>query len=262
MFLPAPFLVVDVLLQPSKITFAAAQSPIMSAQEHEMWDDLNIQYEHAYRNNPFKKACVEHAIANLKPGSRVLDIGCGTGVPVAKMLAKAEMQVVGTDVAPNMVAIAQRAVEGEFQVADMVDYQPEGTFDAIFVIYSQLGLTYAAFHKAAYKFAQALRPGGFFVIGQSATDGDVPADDTAWDATRSYVEGYNLPFWGEPFPTLMFSRQAQRSFLESMGLTIVYDTLNDFQPDNPKCDVEHQQYIIAQLKGNVVTGEPLPAPSI
>jgi len=232
----------------------------MSTQEHEMWDDLNIQYEHAYRNNPFKKACVEYAIANLKPGSRVLDIGCGTGVPVAKMLAGENMQVVGTDVAPNMVAIAQKEVEGKFKIADMVDYQPEGTFDAIFVIYSQLGLTYAAFHKAARRFAQALRPGGLFVVGQSPAD-DVPLNDIAWDATRSYVEGYNLPFWGEPFPTLMFTRQGQRDFLESMGFAIIYDTLDDFQPDNPKCDVEHQQYVIAQLKGAGVTGEPMPAPS-
>lgn len=243
-------------------TYLGISSPssIMSAQEHEMWDDLNIQYEHAYRDNPFKKACVQHAIANLKPESRVLDVGCGTGVPVAKMLADAKMRVVGTDVAPKMVAIAQKKVEGDFQVADMVDYQPEGTFDAVFVIYSQLGLTYAAFHKAAYKFAQALRPGGLFVIGQSATDDDVPSNDTAWDATHSYVEGYNLPFWGEPFPTLMFTRQAQRSFLESMGLTVIYDTLDDFQPDNPKCDVEHQQYIIARLDGDRVMGEPIPAP--
>jgi len=233
----------------------------MSAQEHEMWDDLNIQYEHAYRNNPFKKACVEYAIANLEPGSRVLDIGCGTGVPVAKMLAEAKMQVVGTDVAPKMVDIASKEVEGKFEVADMVDYQPDDKFDAIFVIYSQLGLTYAAFHKAAYKFAQALRPRGLFVIGQSATDDDVPSNDTAWDATYSYVEGYNLPFWGEPFPTLMLSRQAQRSFLESMGMTVIYDTLDDFQPDNPKCDVEHQQYVIARLNGDGVTGEPMPMPN-
>jgi hypothetical protein len=40
-------------------------------------------------------------------------------------------------------------------------------------------------------------------------------------------------------------------------LTVIYDTLDDFQPDNPKCDVEHQQYIIARLDGDGVTGEPV-----
>lgn len=126
-----------------------------------------------------------------------------------------------------MVAIALEEVNGEFQIADMVSYQPEGTFDAIFVIYSQLDLTYPAFHKSAYRFAPALRPGGHFVVGQSPAD-DVPSNDSAWDETHSYVEGYNLPFWGEPFPTLMFTRQGQRKFLESIGLTVIDDTLDDF----------------------------------
>lgn len=98
------------------------------------------------------------------------------------------MEVVGTDVAPKMVAIARKEVNGEFQVADMVSYQPEGTFNAKFVIYSQLGLSYPAFHKSAYRFAQALRPGGLFIVGQSPAD-DVPSNDSAWDATHSYVEG-------------------------------------------------------------------------
>jgi 2-polyprenyl-3-methyl-5-hydroxy-6-metoxy-1,4-benzoquinol methylase len=62
------------------------------------WDGLNIEYEHAYLNNPYKKAVVKNAITRLKPGSRVLDVGCGTGVPVAQMLADAGMDVVGTDV--------------------------------------------------------------------------------------------------------------------------------------------------------------------
>lgn len=225
-----------------------------------MWDALNIEYEHAYRDNPFKQDCVEKAIALLEPGSRVLDVGCGTGVPVAKMLADAGMDIVGSDVAPQMVKHAQKSVKGTFEVANMVDYQPSGTFDAIFIIYSQLGLSYAEFHKAVHKLAQVLRAGGFLVIGQAPAEQIVPVQDPAWDETKSYVEGYNLPFWGQPFPTLMFSRMGQKAFLESMGFTISYDEVNTFQPDNPKCDPEQQQYVIAQRSGDEVIKEPRPLP--
>lgn len=42
------------------------------------------------------------------------------------------MDVTGTDVASDMISIArQRVTKGTFLVADMVDYEPEGTFDAI-----------------------------------------------------------------------------------------------------------------------------------
>ncbi|KAK3633782.1 hypothetical protein LTR22_019966 [Elasticomyces elasticus] len=106
---------------------------------------------------------------------------------------------------------------------------------------------------------QSLRPNGILAIGQSPAD-EVPKDDSAWDVTHTYVEGYNLPFWGEPFTTLMFTREGQRKFLESMGLGVVYDTLDISQPDNPRCHPEHQQYIIARRKCDQAVREPLPSP--
>jgi len=99
----------------------------------EVFEDLNIEYENAYKNNPFKKACVRKAISLLKPGSRVLDVGCGTGVPVAAMLAEARMEVTGIDIAPKMIEIAEKEVKGRFLVADCLDYEPEGSYDAVFV---------------------------------------------------------------------------------------------------------------------------------
>jgi len=229
----------------------------MTAEEHEMWDGLNIAYEQAYRSNPLKIACIQECLKLLKPDARVLDAGCGTGIPVSQMLADAGMKVVGFDVAPKMAEHARKRVKGEFEVADMVSYKPQGQFDGIFVIYSQLGLGYEDFYNAAWKLAQTLKEGGIFVIGQSPADTIVPVDDPAWDETRSYVEGFNLPFWGEPFATLMLSRAGQAAFLTSMGLKVLYDSVDVFQPDHEKCDPENQQYIIARWEG----GEPLRAPT-
>ncbi len=106
------------------------------AAESEMWDDLSVSYEHAYQRNPLKTACVREAVSLLQPGSRVLDIGCGTGVPVALMLADANMDVHGCDIAPGLVQLAQQRVPaGRFVAANMIDYQPHGKFAAIFIIY-------------------------------------------------------------------------------------------------------------------------------
>jgi hypothetical protein len=113
-----------------------------------------------------------------------------------------------------------------------------------------------------YKLAKTLRRDGLLVVGQAPAEQIVPPQDSAWDGTKSYVEGYNLPFWGQPFPTLMFSRAGQKAFLRSMGFTIQYDEVNTFQPDNPKCDPEGQQYVIAQRQGDVTVKEPLPKPAV
>ena len=114
----------------------------------------------------------------------------------------------------------------------MVKYTPPGEFAAVFIIYSQLGLSYAAFHATATKVTKVVKPEGLLVIRQSPTDPTVPADALEWDPAHSYVDGYNLSFWGEPFATPMFSQQGQRNLLASLGFEVVYDTLDVFQPDN------------------------------
>ena len=191
-----------------------ATNVTMTNDEHDMWDEFNIEYENAYRNNPFERDGVEKAIALLKPGSNVLDFGCGTGMPVARMLVDAGMDVHGADVATEMIDHAKASVKETFEVVNMVDHKPQGTFYAVFIIFSQLALTYAAIYGAVQRLAQTLRPDGLLVIGQAPAEQVVPLQDDAWDATQSYVEGYNLPFLGQPFPTLMFSRFGQKKSLE------------------------------------------------
>ncbi|CAK4034040.1 type 11 methyltransferase [Lecanosticta acicola] len=226
----------------------------------ELFDALEIEYEHAYKTCPSKIAVVKKAMSLMPPGSMALDIGCGTGSPVTELLHE-HFQVVGLDISPKMVEHTRRRFRGTFLVADMLEYQPQGTFSAVFVLFSQLMLPYSDFHSAAYRFANALEPGGLFVLGQMPSDGYV-ADEAAYDETKSYVEAYDAPFMGRPFPTLMLSLEGQREFLRSMGLEIVYETVDLFQPDNPKCAPEEQQYLIAR-RALEQTGElspPRPMP--
>ncbi|TGO31736.1 hypothetical protein BHYA_0421g00010 [Botrytis hyacinthi] len=228
---------------------------------HDTFDALNIEYEKAYRDNPFKIAAIKKAITLLDPGSKVLDVGCGTGVPVSELLAEAGLEVVGFDIAPKMVEFAQKRVKGTFSVSDMVQFQVEDTFSGVFMIFAHLQLSYAAVHAAVYKYVSALKPGGVFVLGQMPSDSYVKGEgNAAYDETRTYVEDYDAPFMGEPLPTFMMSEQGQRNFLTSMGLEIVSETIDQFQPDNEKCEPEMQQYIIARrpVDGTIVEPQPLP----
>ena len=225
----------------------------------ETFDTLNIAYEHAYRNNPFKVTCVKEAISLLPHSSRILDVGCGTGIPVSRMLSDAGLEVHGFDIAPKMVQLASSRVKGAFVVSDMLTYQPKGQFAAVFMIFAHLQMHYPEFHAACYKFAQALQPGGLFVIGQMPGDRYLPIGDPSYDETGSYVEDYSAPFMGEMLPTFMMSAEGQRGFLRSMGFEIVSETIDSFQPDNPVCVPEDQQYIIARKSGaEIGMPEPLP----
>lgn len=225
----------------------------------ETFDGLNIEYEHAYQDNDFKKACINKAISLLPPASRVLDVGCGTGIPVSEMLSQAGLDVVGFDISPKMVKLAQDRVKGQFTVSDMLNYPIEGSFDAVFMIFCHLQLSYADFHSAAYRFASALQPGGIFALGQMPADTYV-AKDSDYDQTKTYVEDYNAPFMGEMLPTMMLSAEGQRNFFRSMGLEIIWERIDTFQPNNEKCEPEIQQYIIVKRPGGTPVAEPKPLP--
>jgi SAM-dependent methyltransferase len=225
----------------------------------ETFDNLNVEYEHAYEDNKFKKACIAKAISMLPSGSRVLDVGCGTGVPVADMLAKAGLDVVGFDISPKMTKLAQARVKGLFTVSDMLNYEIEGRFAGVFMIFAHLQLSYADFHSAAYKYANALQPGGILALGQMPSDIYVK-DDSYYDETKAYVEDYDVPFMGGLLPTLMLSAEGQRNFLISMGLEIVWDQIDTFQPRNEKCKPEEQQYIIARRPDEQTLALPKPPP--
>ncbi len=176
------------------------------------------------------------------------------------MLSTSGIDVVGFDISPKMISFAQSRVRGSFTVSDMLSYQPEGEFAGIFMIFCHLQLSYADFHAAAYKFASALQPDGIFALGQMPSDTYLKENDPAYDETKAYVEDFAAPFMGQLLPTFMMSAEGQRRFLREMGLEIIWENIDTFQPNNEKCVPEVQQYIIAKRVGEKPLTPPLPFP--
>lgn len=108
------------------------------------------------------------------------------------------MQVTGIDIAPKMVQLAQERVKGSFQVADLLEYEPETALDGVFIIYAQLSLSYASVHAMAFKYAKALQPGGLMVVGQTPADVHVKPEDPAWDKSGAYVEDFSKSWLSSP----------------------------------------------------------------
>jgi hypothetical protein len=91
----------------------------------ETFDNLNVEYENA-----------SHTTYSRKPALQK--------VPLC------------FDISPRIIQLAQSGFKGLFSVSDMLSYRPDGSFAAVFMIFSHLQLSYAGFSSAALKLAIGL----------------------------------------------------------------------------------------------------------
>jgi SAM-dependent methyltransferase len=79
-----------------------------------------------------EKAWFDRFLAVLPRDAAVLDLGCGSGVPVARYLIECRCRVTGVDAASAMIAMcADQFPEEEWHVADMRTLALSRTFDGI-----------------------------------------------------------------------------------------------------------------------------------
>lgn len=148
----------------------------------------------------------------LRPGSRVLDIGCGSGVPVARALTAAGHRVTGVDISEVQITRASELVPGaEFVNADVMslDFAP-GSFDAVVSLYALIHLPLDEQPQLLARIAGWLRPGGSFLC----TTGH-----TAWTGTEdNWLDGGAPMWWSHADAT------TYRTWLTGAGLTVDTET--------------------------------------
>ena len=143
----------------------------------------------------------------LPPGAAVLDLGCGTGVPVARELAT-RFAVTGVDLSPRSIALAKRNVpSATFLQADMstLDFPP-GSFDAVVAFYSIIHVPRAEHPALLRAIASWLRPGGLFIGSLGAGESD------NW---------YEDDWLGAPMYWSHFDAAANLRLLETAGLRLL-----------------------------------------
>ncbi|MCF6407484.1 class I SAM-dependent methyltransferase [Chitinophaga filiformis] len=89
------------------------------------------------RQHLTEKACLDKVIDIVGKGASVLDLGCGTGMPVMGYLLDQGLRVTGSDASYRMLEIAQRNLpEATFILADMRELSLKRKFDAIIAWHS------------------------------------------------------------------------------------------------------------------------------
>ncbi len=142
----------------------------------------------------------------IASGSRVLELGCGAGIPMTAALAR-DRDVTGVDISATQLAIARRHVPGAtFIQADMtsLSFEP-GSFDAVVAFYALTHVPRDERLPLLERIRSWLRPGGVFLASMGADDvpGEVEGD---WLGVDMYFSH--------------FGAKANRRLVERAGLVI------------------------------------------
>lgn len=114
---------------------------------------------------------LESFSVRLPPGSRVLDLGCGSGLPTTSMLA-VRFTVTGVDISAGQVEAARRNVPAAtFIQADMagIDFPP-GSFDGVTAFYSISHVPREEHGGLFGRVARWLVPGGLLLATLGSAD--------------------------------------------------------------------------------------------
>jgi SAM-dependent methyltransferase len=124
--------------------------------------------------------------ASLPAGSRVLDIGCGNGLPLTRALLEARHRVLGLDSSPEMLARFRRNLPNASALRATVESCPfrDAVFDGAIAWGVLFHLPLDAQRKAIASVSRVLRDGAPFLF----TAGDVDEGGTGRVGTMHGVE--------------------------------------------------------------------------
>lgn len=111
-------------------------------------------------------------ISTITKIPRVLDLGCGPGVPVTRLLLDSGAQVIANDISPKQIALAKSHCAGaSFILGDMLSLSfDKGRFDGVVAFFTIFHLPRAEQHTMLRKIYTWLAPGGALVLNLATVD--------------------------------------------------------------------------------------------
>jgi SAM-dependent methyltransferase len=196
------------------------------------FDHIGERYDEAFPHKDGQIAVAEWLIERLPADARVLDVGCGTGLPTARQLVESGALVTGIDISPVMLSLAQANVpEAEFRLLDAseVDFSL-GLFDAVVAFFSLLMLPRSEIPAALEALGGVLRPGGWLVLSMVEADlDDVP-----------------IPFLGVSVHVTGYFEEQLHRVVSEAGFRIVSQHTERYAPANPLAAPEIQLFLACQ----------------
>lgn len=163
------------------------------------WDAVRTAL---FRHEP---AFLDRLVSDMQPSAKVLDLGCGTGRPVAEFLLQQGFSVTGVDQAEDLLALArQRLPEGRWLHAQMESFEPDEDYDGAVIWDSLFHVPREHQEPILRRVVRRLRSGARLMLSVGGSD-HPPFTDT---------------MYGQPFFYDSHTPEAVVSILNTLGTVI------------------------------------------
>lgn len=196
----------------------------------EAFDAIGDRYDEAFPHKEGQLASGAWLAGALPPGSRILDVGCGTGLPTARQLAGAGHTVVGYDLSPGMLGLARANVpEAAFHQGDLAGLRDGrlGGFDGVAAFFALLMLPRPEIPHALRMLHGLLRPGGLLALSMVEAD----------------VDDYAIPFLGHTIRVSGYLRDELREVVREAGFEIAGESSLAYAPASTDVPPEIQIFL-------------------
>ena len=217
----------------------------------EFYNEMGQKYEDAFGHDTGLHNIVTQFLTLLPQTASVLDCGCGTGKPVAHMIAESGRQVFGIDLSQTMVELSRKQVPaGIFERCNMLEYAPPPStarFGGVVAMLSLFALSRPELESMAQKFFRWIRPGGFLLLGTFGAEDCENTSPELYDKDGLCAGGIEFTFMNQKVTMTLFTKLGWNRLLEGVGFEIVHAETNRFvPPPDAGSDDETHYFVIAR----------------
>ncbi|MBY8140130.1 class I SAM-dependent methyltransferase [Vibrio fluvialis] len=133
----------------------------------------------------------------IPPQGRVLDLGCGHGIPIAAMMTERGFTLTGVDRSERLLSLARRAMpQQEWIQSELESFEPVGHYHGVIIWDSMFHLPRHEHLTLLGKVFEALEPEGVVILSSGGSDTDLPP-------FTDIMLGYEFFYDAFPVPVLL-----------------------------------------------------------
>lgn len=145
---------------------------------YEAYDQIIHWFDDARTKTLMELDYLNLILSSIPSKGCILDLGCGTGEPIAQFFIEKGFKVTGVDGSPNMIELCKKRFPNErWLVSDMREIHLNQRFDAILAWHSFFHLDHDSQRQMFKLFESHIKPGGILAFTSGEEEGEVWSDN-------------------------------------------------------------------------------------